>query len=221
MRAMDVRARHNIKISGRDDAPPMLFAHGFGCDQNMWRHVAPAFEDRYRVITFDHVGAGGSDPDAYDPDKYASLDGYAADVVDIVRELDLREVVFVGHSVSSMVGALAEIAEPDRFARLVMVGPSPRYIDDDDYTGGFSEADIHDLLDSLGSNYLGWSSRHGAGDHGQRRAAGARARAHGELLPDGPRDRPSVRRPPRSSPTTAPTCRRSRRRRWCCSAART
>ena len=158
MRAMDVRARHNIKISGRDDAPPMLFAHGFGCDQNMWRHVAPAFEDRYRVITFDHVGAGGSDLDAYDPDKYASLDGYAADVVDIVRELDLREVVFVGHSVSSMVGALAEIAEPDRFARLVMVGPSPRYIDDDDYTGGFSEADILDLLDSLGSNYLGWSS---------------------------------------------------------------
>ena len=158
MPAMDVRAKNNVRISGRADAQPMLFSHGFGCDQNMWRHVAPAFEDRYRVITFDHVGAGGSDPAAYDVAKYSSLDGYASDVVDIVRELDLRDVVFVGHSVSSMIGALAEIAEPDRFASLVMVGPSPRYIDDDDYVGGFSEPDIRDLLDSLGSNYLGWSS---------------------------------------------------------------
>ncbi len=158
MPAMDVRAKHNVRISGRDGAQPMLFSHGFGCDQNMWRHVAPAFEDRYQVITFDHVGAGGSDSAAYDVQKYSSLDGYASDVVDIVRELDLRDVVFVGHSVSSMIGALAEITEPDRFASLVMVGPSPRYIDDDDYVGGFSEPDIHDLLDSLGSNYLGWSS---------------------------------------------------------------
>ena len=158
MPAMDVRARNNVRISGRADAQPMLFAHGFGCDQNMWRHVAPAFEDRYQVVLFDHVGAGGSDPAAYDPEKYATLDGYAADVVEIVRELDLRDVVFVGHSVSSMIGALAAIAEPERFANLVMVGPSPRYIDDDDYVGGFSEADIDELLDSLDSNYLGWSA---------------------------------------------------------------
>ncbi|MCU1676186.1 MAG: Hydrolase of specificity RsbQ, partial [Frankiales bacterium] len=136
----------------------MLFAHGFGCDQNMWRHVAPHFEDRFRVILFDYVGAGRSDSSAYDAEKYSSLSGYADDVVAICRELALHDVIFVGHSVSSMVGALASLQEPDRFAKLVMVGPSPRYIDDGTYTGGFSEADITELLESLDSNYLGWSS---------------------------------------------------------------
>lgn len=155
---MDVRAKHNIAITGSPAGPPMLFAHGFGCDQNMWRYVAPAFEDRFRVILFDHVGAGGADPTAYDPETHTSIDGYAADVLEIVRELDLRDVTFVGHSVSAMIGALAEIAEPDRFRRLVMVSPSPRYIDDAAYVGGFSEADVRELLDSLSSNYLGWSS---------------------------------------------------------------
>ena len=155
---MDVRARHNITFAGPETGRPMVFAHGFGCDQNMWRHVAPAFADRFRVITFDFVGAGGSDLAAFDQEKYSSLDGYAADVLDILRELDLHDVVFVGHSVSAMIGALAEIADPQRFSRLVMVGPSPRYIDDDPYVGGFSEADISELLESLGSNYLGWSS---------------------------------------------------------------
>ena len=135
----------------------MLFAHGFGCDQNMWRLVAPRFEDRYRVVLFDHVGAGGSDASAYDPDRYATLDGYADDVLTLCRELELEDVVFVGHSVSAMVGVLAAVREPERFAHLVLVGPSPRYIDDDGYVGGFGEDDIEGLLASLDSNYLGWS----------------------------------------------------------------
>src|SRR3954447_10484511 len=122
---MDVALRNNVKVSGRADGPAMVFAHGFGCDQNMWRFVAPAFADEYRIVLFDHVGAGGSDVSAYDPRRYATLDGYAGDVLDICRELDLGDVVFVGHSVSAMVGVLAAAAEPGRFSRLVLVGPSP------------------------------------------------------------------------------------------------
>jgi sigma-B regulation protein RsbQ len=155
---VDVVSKLNVVASGPEDGQPMLFAHGFGCDQNMWRLVAPAFADEFRVILFDHVGAGGSDPTAYDPRRYDSLDGYAADVVEIVRALDLRDVVFVGHSVSSMIGVLAQAAEPERFASLVLVGPSPRYIDDEAYRGGFGEADIVEMLESLDSNYLGWSA---------------------------------------------------------------
>jgi sigma-B regulation protein RsbQ len=155
---MSVVQRHNVSVTGPGTGQPMLFAHGFGCDQNMWRHVAPAFAEDHRVILFDHVGAGGADPAAWDPEKYSSLDGYAADVLEIVHELDLHDVVLVGHSVSAMIGVLAERAEPDRFAALVLVGPSPRYLDDVDYRGGFSEADIAELLESLDSNYLGWSS---------------------------------------------------------------
>ena len=136
----------------------MVFAHGFGCDQNMWRFVAPRFEDDFRVVLFDHIGAGGSDPTAYDAGRYTSLAAYADDVLDICRELDLRDVVFVGHSVSAMIGALAAAKEPERFAKLVLVGPSPRYINDGSYIGGFTEEDIAGLLDSLESNYLGWSS---------------------------------------------------------------
>ena len=155
---MNVLQRNNVKISGREGGRAMVFAHGFGCDQNMWRHVAPRFADDYRIVLFDHIGAGNSDLTAYDPQRYASLDGYADDVLRLCRELDLRDVVFVGHSVSAMIGALAAAREPDLFARLIMVGPSPRYINDDDYVGGFEAADIDELLDSLASNYLGWSS---------------------------------------------------------------
>jgi sigma-B regulation protein RsbQ len=155
---MDVLARNNVTVQGPDDAPPMVFAHGFGCDQNMWRHVAPAFAAEYRVVLFDHVGAGGADTAAWDPARYASLDGYAADVLEICDALDLTDVVFVGHSVSAMIGVLAAGREPDRFAKLVLVGPSPRYVDDDGYRGGFSREDIEGLLESLESNFLGWSS---------------------------------------------------------------
>jgi sigma-B regulation protein RsbQ len=136
----------------------MVLAHGFGCDQNMWRLVVPAFKDSHRVVLFDHVGAGQSDASAYDRKKYATLDQYATDVLDICRELQLSDVIFVGHSVSAMIGVLAAKQEPDRFKALVLVGPSPRYIDDLDYVGGFSRQDIEGLLSSLDSNYLGWSS---------------------------------------------------------------
>jgi sigma-B regulation protein RsbQ len=136
----------------------MLFAHGFGCDQNMWRLVVPAFVDSYQVVLFDHVGSGRSDLSAFNRQKYATLDGYASDVLEICRELRLSDVVFVGHSVSAMIGILAANREPDRFSALVLVGPSPRYIDDADYVGGFSRQDIEDLLASLDTNYLGWSS---------------------------------------------------------------
>jgi sigma-B regulation protein RsbQ len=156
---MRVQARNNVTEHGRPDGQPVLFSHGFGCDQNMWRFVWPRFEDGYRVVLFDHVGAGGSDLGAYHPERYSSLQGYAEDVLEICRELDLRDVVFVGHSVSAMIGVLAAAAEPDRFARLVLVGPSPRYVDDGDYVGGFSREDIEGLLDSMDSNYLGWSSQ--------------------------------------------------------------
>ena len=136
----------------------MLFAHGFGCDQSMWRYVAPAFAKDYRIILFDHVGAGDSDLSAYSRAKYGTLEGYADDVLDICRELDLREVIFVGHSVSATIGVLAAIKEPDRFDRLVLVGPSPRYIHDVDYVGGFTRRDIDGLLELLDSNYMAWSS---------------------------------------------------------------
>jgi sigma-B regulation protein RsbQ len=154
----DVLGRNNVKISGREDGQPMIFAHGFGCDQNMWRFVAPAFEDEYRIVLFDHVGAGQSDPAAWHPGKYASLQGYASDVLEICRELGLTRAVFVGHSVSSMIGILAALQEPERFETLVLVGPSPRYINDADYVGGFTREDIDGLLESLDSNYLGWST---------------------------------------------------------------
>jgi len=136
----------------------MLFAHGFGCDQNMWRYVWPAFADEYRIVLFDHVGAGGSDLSAYDPARYASLHGYADDVLEICSSLGLQEVVYVGHSVAAMIGVLAAAKMPERFARLVLVGPSPRYIDGDGYRGGFTREDIEGLLESLESNYLGWSA---------------------------------------------------------------
>jgi sigma-B regulation protein RsbQ len=150
--------RNNVILRGLEDGPSMIFAHGFGCDQNMWRYVWPAFAHEYRIVLFDHVGAGGSDVQAYDPQRYSSLQGYAADVLDICRELELSDVVFVGHSVSAMIGVLAAIAQPGLFDRLVLVGPSPRYIDDGDYVGGFAREDIDGLLQSLESNYLGWSS---------------------------------------------------------------
>ena len=156
---MSARERNNVVEQGNPDGRPIVFAHGFGCDQNMWRFVWPQFADDHRVVLFDHVGAGGSDSSAYDPQRYGSLQGYADDIVDICRELDLTDVVFVGHSVSAMIGALASVKEPERFGKLVLVGPSPRYIDDDEagYSGGFTRADIDGLLESMDSNYLGWS----------------------------------------------------------------
>jgi sigma-B regulation protein RsbQ len=154
-----VLARNCVRRSGIDDGRPIVFAHGFGCDQAMWRFVAPDFEVDHQVVVFDHVGAGNSDLSAYDPAKYGSLRGYASDIVEICRELDLRDVVLVGHSVAAMMGVLAQQQAPELFGALVMVGPNPRYVDDGDYVGGFSRTDIAGLLDALDSNHLGWSAQ--------------------------------------------------------------
>jgi sigma-B regulation protein RsbQ len=150
--------RNNVYVRGSGERA-MVFAHGFGCDQNMWRFVEPAFKDDFRTVLFDHVGAGGSDLKAYDKAKYSTLGGYANDVIEIGRELGLKDAVFVGHSVSSMIGALAVQKAPGMFGKLVMVGPSARYIDDGDYIGGFSEKQIHELLQFLELNHMGWSAQ--------------------------------------------------------------
>jgi sigma-B regulation protein RsbQ len=155
---IEARRRNNVMVSGNPEGRPMVFAHGFGCSQEVWRAVTPYFERDYKVIRFDHVGAGGSDIAAYDRSKYDSLHGYAADLLEILEAEDLTDVVYVGHSVSSMIGVLASIRDPSRFGALVLVGPSPRYINDDDYVGGYEQADIDGLLDSLDGNYLGWSA---------------------------------------------------------------
>ena len=153
----NVIQRNNVRVSG-NGTQPMLFAHGFGCDQNMWRYVAPAFADAYRIVLFDYVGSGHSDKSAFNRDRYGSLEGYAQDVLDVIHALDLRDVIFVGHSVSSMVGVIAANREPDRFAQLIMVGPSPRYINDGDYVGGFERADIDGLFEMMDKNFMGWAN---------------------------------------------------------------
>ncbi|MET7746525.1 alpha/beta hydrolase [Streptomyces sp. NPDC005385] len=155
---MNIRRRNNVTVTGRAEGPVLLLAHGFGCDQNMWRLVVPALAKDHRVVQFDYVGSGRSESAAWNEQRYSSLEGYALDVVEICDDLDLRDVIFVGHSVSAMVGVLAAAKAPQRFSGLVMVAPSPRYIDDDGYRGGFSADDIDELLESLESNYLGWSA---------------------------------------------------------------
>ena len=154
----DILKRNNVNVRGRG-ARTIMFAHGFGCDQNMWRYVAPAFEDDFRVVLFDYVGSGKSNIAAYDPEKYSTLEGYAEDVLDVCRALKLSDVIFVGHSVSGVVGLLASIKEPGIFSRLILVGPSPRYVNDPpDYHGGFERADIEALLDMMEKNYIGWAN---------------------------------------------------------------
>ncbi|HET6395143.1 MAG TPA: alpha/beta hydrolase [Blastococcus sp.] len=154
-----VLERNCVRVSGVPGGRPLVFVHGFGCDQAMWRYVAPDFEVDHRVILLDLVGSGSSDLSAYDPEKYASLKGYASDIVDICRELELTDVVVVGHSVSAMIGVLALQQAPELIGALVMVGPNPRYVDDGDYVGGFSRTDIAGLLDALDANHLGWSAQ--------------------------------------------------------------
>lgn len=146
----------NINILGKG-TQPILFAHGYGCDQNMWRFVYPYFEDEYKIILFDYIGAGKSDLSAYSKKKYNSLQGYADDIVAICEYLNLKDVIFVGHSVSSMIGVLANNKKPSLFSKMILIGPSPRYINDTDYKGGFEESDIMELLTTLDNNYLGWS----------------------------------------------------------------
>lgn len=154
---MSILERNNVHVTGDGDTT-IVFAHGFGCDQNMWRFIAPSYEGRFRVVLFDLVGSGMSDLSAYDPSKYDSLQGYADDVVEMIDEVATGPVMFVGHSVSAMIGMLADLQAPGRFMGQVMVGPSPCYINDGDYVGGFNRPDIESLLETLESNYLGWSS---------------------------------------------------------------
>jgi sigma-B regulation protein RsbQ len=155
---ISVGGRNNVTLTGRADGPVVMLANGFGCDQNMWRLIAPGLAGDFRVVLFDHVGSGRSDLSAWRPERYSSLDGYADDVLRICCELELRDVIFVGHSVSAMMGVLAAVREPERFGKLILLCPSPRYVDDAGYRGGFSQADIDELLESLDSNYLGWSA---------------------------------------------------------------
>ena len=152
-----IRARNNVHISGKGEQV-MLFAHGFGCDQTMWRFVVPAFADNYRIVLFDYVGSGKSDWSAYSSRRYGSLQGYAQDILDIVESHDLRDVILVGHSVSSMIGMLAAIEAPERFSQIIMIGPSPRYVNEEGYVGGFGQKDIEGLLDLMDKNYIGWAS---------------------------------------------------------------
>ncbi len=137
----------------------MLLAHGFGCDQNMWRYIIPAFEETHRIVLFDYVGSGQSDKRAYDPERYNTLSGYAQDVLDICQALDLTDIVFVGHSVSSIIGILAANRQPQRFSRLILIGPSPRYLNEKpDYIGGFDPEDIDELLALMDQNYFRWAN---------------------------------------------------------------
>ncbi|NEA63962.1 alpha/beta hydrolase [Streptomyces sp. SID12488] len=155
---MDISRRNNVNVIGNPQGPTVVLAHGFGCDQNMWRLTVPALVEDYRVVLFDYVGSGRAEPSAFSEERYASLDGYARDVVELCQALDLHDAVFVGHSVSAMIGVLAAGLAPERIGALVMVAPSPRYIDEESYRGGFSAEDIDELLGSLESNYLGWSA---------------------------------------------------------------
>jgi sigma-B regulation protein RsbQ len=156
---MDVRRRNHVTVTGRSGGPVVVLAHGFGCDQNLWRLVAPALERDFTVVLFDHVGAGNSDLSAWDPERYSVLDGYVEDVLELCRDLALGPVTFVGHSVSAMMGVVAAAREPGLFAGLVLLAPSPRFVDDPQtgYRGGFDAGDIDELLGSLDANYLGWS----------------------------------------------------------------
>lgn len=154
---MDVLKRNNVTIHG-NGSEVIVFAHGYGCDQNMWRFLTPAFKNDYKIILFDHVGSGKSDWSSYEKQKYSSLQGYANDIIEICKTLDLKKIILVAHSVSAMIGMLAAIKSPKIFKQIIMIGPSPRYINDENYFGGFSEKDILEMVDTLDSNYLGWSS---------------------------------------------------------------
>ncbi|MCR4538521.1 alpha/beta hydrolase [Pseudomonas sp. 18.1.10] len=154
---MDLRHRNNVSVMGSGTST-LVFSHGFGCNQAMWNYLAPQFCARFRVVMYDLVGAGLSDLDAYETTKYSTLDGYARDLNEIIQAFAVGPVILVSHSVSAMIATLADRQAPGRIAAHVMIGPSPRYIDADGYVGGFKRSDIDDLLDTLDSNYLGWSS---------------------------------------------------------------
>jgi sigma-B regulation protein RsbQ len=154
---MNALRRNNVTVTGQGKRP-MVFSHGFGCDQQMWRFVAPAFADSHSLVLFDHMGCGRSDLSAYNDHRHGTLEGYALDMVDIFEEADLRDAIIVGHSVGAIIGLLAANRSRGRVANLVLVSPSPRYLNDPpDYEGGFDRADIEGLIDMMESNMLGWT----------------------------------------------------------------
>src|SRR6201991_4380538 len=153
--ASSIELRNNVRILG-SGSQTMIFAHGFGCDQNMWRYIVPAFEQDYRIVLFDYVGSGKSDLSAYNASRYGSLNGYADDLLEICLDLDVKNGIFVGHSVSCMIGIIASIRNPSTFSKLILIGPSPSYINDGEYFGGFERSDIEDLLEMLDNNHSGW-----------------------------------------------------------------
>ena len=154
-----VIVRNHVTVSGCHDGPTIVLAHGFGCDQHVWDRVAPLLEPTHRVVRFDHVGSGASDASAYDPERYATIDGYARDLVEIAEALGLEDATYVGHSIGGAIGVLADVAAPGRFGSLVLVGASARYLDDDPvgYRGGFTAADLHDVLEAIADNWHGWA----------------------------------------------------------------
>ncbi len=154
---LPISIRNNVNILGNGNEV-IMFAHGFGCDQNMWRHIIPAFKDNYKIVLFDYVGSGSSDSTAYNAERYSTLEGYAKDVLDICEELKLSNIIYVGHSVSCMIGMLAANEQPKLFSKIIMVSPSPSYINDGDYIGGFQRKDVEDLLDMMDKNYMGWAN---------------------------------------------------------------
>ena len=155
---IDVIKRNNVVIKG-NGTKAMMFVHGFGCDQNMWRFVTPAFEDQYKIILPDLVGAGGSDLSVYSIEKYSDLEGFAEDIIEIATQLQLKDMIYVGHSVSALIGVIASLKAPDLFESLILVAPSPSYINDGEYIGGFTKPEIEELLESLELNHLGWSQQ--------------------------------------------------------------
>ena len=155
--ASSIELRNNVRILG-SGSQTMIFAHGFGCDQNMWRYIVPAFEQDYRIVLFDYVGSGKSDISAYNASRYGSLNGYADDLLEICLDLDVKNAIFVGHSVSCMIGIIASIRNPSAFSKLILIGPSARYINDGEYFGGFERSDIEDLLETMDKNYIGWAN---------------------------------------------------------------
>ena len=167
---MSVHKRNNIHVIG-NGAAVIVFAHGFGCDQNMWRYLTPSFKDRFKIVLYDLVGSGKSDLSAYDYKEYASLHRHAADLIEIIDEVTNEPVVFIGHSVSTIIGLLAAVEAPEKFKCQIMIGPSPSYINEGDYIGGFSRADVDELCTTMDSNYLGWSSTMAPRHYGSTRTA--------------------------------------------------
>jgi len=149
--------RNNVKIFGKG-AITLLFAHGFGCDQTMWRYITPEFEDDYKIVVFDYVGSGKSDLAFYDIERYSSFNGYAQDIIDVCNALSLTNVVLIAHSVSCMIGVMASINQPGIFDSMVLIAPSARYINDTDYVGGFELRDMNDIIDTMESDYAGWAN---------------------------------------------------------------